>query len=351
MQFRTAVVVSSTNQALTSLPTVDGVTLTAGQVILLTGQSSGSQNGLWAVASGAWARPSNFAAGLDATGTSVLVESGTAGAGTTYAVTGTANNVVGTNVLTFVKTSGSAASGIPAGGTTGQGLTKHSNTDGDVQWSDLAALSNANPQPLGTAGPGTSSAASRDDHVHPQAAAQSYGAADPGLHGLKAWFGDPLYATGNFTPTAGQIVYAKVRMAGTTISSVVLDVGGAGATVTGAYVGVYDGSGTRVAISADISTTLQSTGIKTIALTGAPISVTNGNPYVVALLVTTAGTMPVLRGFPGQNGMLVLGQAVSSTFAPRLGTLSGQSALPSTQAWTGLTASDNAGTTPQLALA
>lgn len=111
MQFRTAVVVATTNQALSALPTVDGVTLTAGQAILLTGQTAGSQNGLWAVAVGAWARPSNFAAGLDATATSVLVESGSAGGGTTYAVTGTSSNVVGTNVLTFVKTSGSAASG------------------------------------------------------------------------------------------------------------------------------------------------------------------------------------------------------------------------------------------------
>ena len=69
--------VAITNQALTALPTNDGITYTAGQVILLTAQATGAQNGPWAVASGAWTRPSNWAAASTQKSTIFFVEEGT----------------------------------------------------------------------------------------------------------------------------------------------------------------------------------------------------------------------------------------------------------------------------------
>jgi hypothetical protein len=69
--------VAITNQALTGLPTVDGVTYTAGQTLLLTGQTVGAQNGPWAVASGAWSRPSDWAAASSQKSTMWFVEEGT----------------------------------------------------------------------------------------------------------------------------------------------------------------------------------------------------------------------------------------------------------------------------------
>lgn len=54
--------VTTANQAsLSGLPTVDGSAMTAGQVLLCTGQTTGSQNGPWAVASGSWTRPTWYA--------------------------------------------------------------------------------------------------------------------------------------------------------------------------------------------------------------------------------------------------------------------------------------------------
>jgi hypothetical protein len=55
-------VVATGNLALTGLQTVDSYTLVAGDPILLTAQSSNSQNGPWLAAAGAWTRPTWWAA-------------------------------------------------------------------------------------------------------------------------------------------------------------------------------------------------------------------------------------------------------------------------------------------------
>jgi hypothetical protein len=60
----TAKVVATSNQAsLSGLPTVDGYTLLNNDTVLLVGQSTASQNGLWRTAAsgaGAWVRPTDF---------------------------------------------------------------------------------------------------------------------------------------------------------------------------------------------------------------------------------------------------------------------------------------------------
>lgn len=69
--------VAVTNRALTGLPTNDGITYIAAQVILLTAQTTTSQNGPWAVASGAWTRPSNWGAASTQKSTLFFIEEGT----------------------------------------------------------------------------------------------------------------------------------------------------------------------------------------------------------------------------------------------------------------------------------
>ena len=49
--------------ALTGLQTIDGYTLLAGDLVLLTGQTTASQNGPWLAAAGAWTRPHEYATG------------------------------------------------------------------------------------------------------------------------------------------------------------------------------------------------------------------------------------------------------------------------------------------------
>lgn len=83
---RKARVVAVTNVALTGLPTQDGVTLVASEVILLTAQTTASQNGPWVVAAGAWTRPSNWAAASTQKSTIFFVEEGTARGDTRWIV-------------------------------------------------------------------------------------------------------------------------------------------------------------------------------------------------------------------------------------------------------------------------
>jgi len=54
--------VIASNQSLTGLPTSDGITYVANDIVLLTAQTSGSQNGPWVVASGSWTRPTWWSA-------------------------------------------------------------------------------------------------------------------------------------------------------------------------------------------------------------------------------------------------------------------------------------------------
>lgn len=70
--------VAVANQSLTGLPTIDGITMVANERILLTAQTTASQNGIWLVQSGAWTRPTDFAAAsTQKEGIMVLVAAGT----------------------------------------------------------------------------------------------------------------------------------------------------------------------------------------------------------------------------------------------------------------------------------
>jgi hypothetical protein len=74
-----AVVAVANQAALTGLPTIDGITLSAGQRILLVGQTTTTQNGPYVVAAGAWARASGDPSGGNELGLGAFwfVEQGT----------------------------------------------------------------------------------------------------------------------------------------------------------------------------------------------------------------------------------------------------------------------------------
>ena len=90
---------------------IDGVLLVTGDRVLLTGQTTASQNGIYVIQAGAWVRPDDFGTGQSAAGTLVSIEGG----GTVYknqvwtcsAIAG--SDVIGTNSLTFVTTTPSTS--------------------------------------------------------------------------------------------------------------------------------------------------------------------------------------------------------------------------------------------------
>lgn len=116
--------VSTTNIAtLSGALTVDGVSLVAGNRVLVAGQNDAEDNGIYVVASGAWSRAEDFNSDTEVTaGAFVFVTEGTANADSGWVLATNDSITVGTTELTFVQFSG--AGQIIAG----SGLTKTGNT-------------------------------------------------------------------------------------------------------------------------------------------------------------------------------------------------------------------------------
>ena len=138
------VAMSYTNLALTGAQTVDGVALVATNRVLLTGQTTASQNGIWVVQTGSWTRPTDFATGSIQTGTYVFVEVGTANSSSGWIENGSTAVTVDTTAQTWTQFSG--AGEIIAG----SGLTKTGNT--------LAVTANTPHKFTATIGDGTTTA-------------------------------------------------------------------------------------------------------------------------------------------------------------------------------------------------
>lgn len=90
-------VLANTNQTLSGLPTVDGITLTAGQRILLVNQTDPTQNGPYVVASGSWVRASDELT----PGAFWYVEEGTSFGKTQWRIENTGTITPGTTSITI----------------------------------------------------------------------------------------------------------------------------------------------------------------------------------------------------------------------------------------------------------
>lgn len=111
---------TTANVTLSGAQTIDGVSLTAGIRVLVKNQSTASQNGIYAVAAGAWTRTLDFNTGSSQSSAFVFVDGGSTQAGNGYVSNTTTN--VGTTSTTFTQFSG--AGQIVAGA----GLVKSGNT-------------------------------------------------------------------------------------------------------------------------------------------------------------------------------------------------------------------------------
>jgi hypothetical protein len=113
-------VLKDANQAaLSGLPTVDGVTLVDSDVVLLTAQTTGSQNGPWLVHSGAWTRPTWWAAASTITEGNLFIidPDGTTYKNSKWYVQNTGNITVDTTAVTFTQdTSGSSYTALTSSG-------------------------------------------------------------------------------------------------------------------------------------------------------------------------------------------------------------------------------------------
>ena len=118
-------VLANSNQSLTGIPAnIDDVTdLADGDLVLLIGQTSGDENGIWIIHSSAWDRPDNYSTGMHASGAFVFVEEGTQYHDQGWnCITDEPNDVIDTNDTTWNQFSGAGQI------TAGNALEKVGNT-------------------------------------------------------------------------------------------------------------------------------------------------------------------------------------------------------------------------------
>lgn len=118
----TARIASLTNVTISGLAAIDGVTPVANDRILLMGQSTGSQNGLWLAQSGAWSRPTDYNAAGEAEAAAMFVLEGTANGDKAFVCTTNAPITIDTTATTWVQI------GAGTGYVAGAGLLATGNT-------------------------------------------------------------------------------------------------------------------------------------------------------------------------------------------------------------------------------
>lgn len=114
---------TTANITLSNTQTVDGVALAVGDRVLVKDQTTGSQNGIYVVASGAWTRSADANTSAEVNpGMFVFVEQGTVNADSGWVLTTDAPITLDTTALVFAQFSGAGQI------TAGSGLTKTGNT-------------------------------------------------------------------------------------------------------------------------------------------------------------------------------------------------------------------------------
>lgn len=149
----------------------------------------------------------------------------------------------------------------------------------------------------------------------------------PPLNNAIAWTMDPCQASSSNNPASGAISINRVIVNyKATVTNFLCSVitAGSGLTAGQNLVGIYDGNGNRVGISADQSVAWTTTGNKTAALTmTGPLE-----PGIYYLAFLTVGTTP--PKFYGGSAVAAV-QNINFATAPfRFSFLSGQTSLPAT---------------------
>lgn len=110
--------------------TIDGVSLVVGDRVLLKNQTTASENGIWVVAAGAWARSTDADTSAEVTGGMfTFVNEGTVNADSGWILTTNDVIVLNTTALTFTQFSG-AGTYTAGSGLTLTGTSFSANTDG-----------------------------------------------------------------------------------------------------------------------------------------------------------------------------------------------------------------------------
>ena len=158
-------VATTANITLSGTQTIDAVAVVAGDRVLVKNQTTGSQNGIYVVAAGAWARATDFSTSVQANrGGLIFILAGTVGATTVWVLTTTAVTL-GTTALVFAILGVSAT--VPTSLGAGAGATGTSNFYSRIDHTH--SVTTGTPVALTLAGANTVGVATtlaRSDHLH-----------------------------------------------------------------------------------------------------------------------------------------------------------------------------------------
>ena len=146
------------NITLSGTQSIDGLPVVVGDRVLVKNQTNPAQNGVYVVASGAWARASDMNVWTEVPGAFVFVESGTAQAATGWVCTSPQGGTIDSTAVNWTQFSGAGAY------TAGTGLTQ-SGTTFNVG-AGLGITVNADDVAVTWAGTGAANTSARSDHNH-----------------------------------------------------------------------------------------------------------------------------------------------------------------------------------------
>ena len=254
LDVKASVVVATTaNITLSGVQTIDGISVVAGDRVLVKNQTTQSQNGIYVASASAWSRSSDADTWQELVSAFTFVEQGTTQADTGWVCTVNAGGTLGSTAVTWAQFSGagtySAGDGLSLTGTTFAVVGTTNRISVSASGVDIAStyVGQSSITTLGTIGTGTWQATT---------IATNYG------------------GTGLTSFTSGGAVYATSTSALTT-GTLPVTAGGTGATTLTGYV---KGSGTSAFTASSTIPNTDITGLGTMSTQNANnVAITGGS--------------------------------------------------------------------------
>jgi hypothetical protein len=232
-------VATTENITLSGTQTIDGVSVIAGDRVLVKDQSTASQNGIYTVAASSWSRSTDADTSTEVTaGMFTFVAEGTTNADSGWVLTTNDSITLGTTSLAFAQFSGAGQI------TAGAGLTKSGNTIDVATASSARIVVNADSIDLATISQSDSSGSAGSTFVQSvtrdgygrvtgivTAATQDASTSTKGIASFDS--GDFSVSSGSVTIKSGGVDNSQLANSAVTVGSTSISLGSSSTSLTG----------------------------------------------------------------------------------------------------------------------